>query len=164
VTGLITAEARQWIGREYEAQTVAVSRNDIVRFAIATGADDPVHVDAAAARRAGWADVVAPPGFVSLLAAYSQLLVPRSRLRQDGLVDEQYPPLPVNRVMVGEVDVRFHRPVVAGDEITVSKRLLDMAERTGRDGEAMVVLDFERRYVEGNGVLVAEERYAVIVR
>jgi acyl dehydratase len=163
MSGLISEEARAWIGRDYGSVTIAVGRNDIVRFALATGEEDPVHLDTEAARRSGWRDVVASPGFLSVLAAYSQLLVPRSRLRHDGLVHEQYPPLPVNRVVIGEVDQQFHRAIVAGDEITVSKRLVGMTEREGRQG-AMVVIDFERRYIDQEDMLVAEERYSVVVR
>jgi len=163
VSGLISDEARTWIGRDYGSVTIAVGRNDIIRFALATGEEDPVHLDPEAARRAGWRDVVASPGFLSVLAAYSQLMVSRSQLRQDGLVHEQYPPLPVSRVVIGEVDQRFCRPIVAGDEITVSKRLVGMTEREGREG-TMVVIDFERRFVGEDAELVAEERYSVVVR
>ena len=163
MSGLISEEARAWIGRDYGSVTIAVGRNDIVRFALATGEEDPVHLDTEEARRRGWRDVVASPGFLSVLAAYSQLMVPRSRLRSDGLVHEQYPPLPVSRVVIGEVDQQFHRAIVAGDEITVSKRLVGMTEREGRQG-AMVVIDFERRYVDQEDTLVAEERYSVVVR
>ena len=161
---LISAEARAWIGREYPARTIPVGRNDIVRFAIATGEDDPVHHDVDAARAAGHRDVLAPPGFVSVLAAHSQLFVPRSRLREDGLVEEQYPPLPVKRIMVGEIALRFHEDICAGDEITVVKTLIDMNQREARDGAAMVVIDFERRYSNQTGAAVADERYAVVVR
>ena len=161
---LISDEARAWIGREYPSRTIPVGRNDIVRFAIATGEDDPVHHDADAARAAGYRDVLAPPAFVSVLAAHSQLFVPRSRLRADGLVEEQYPPLPVKRIMVGEISLRFGEDICAGDEITVSKTLVGMTEREGRDGAPMVVIDFERRYRNQDGADVADERYAVVVR
>lgn len=162
--GLISEEARSWIGHDYGSRTISVGRNDIARFAIAMGIEDAVHFDAGAARRAGYRDVVAPPNFVSALGAMSQLFVPRSHLREDGLVGEQYPPLPVKRVLVGEIELRFHRDICAGDEITVSKKLVDMREREGRDGTPMVMLDIERRYLDQDSELVAEERYSVIVR
>ena len=161
---VISDEARAWIGREYPPRTIPVGRNDIVRFAIATGEDDPIHHDVDAARAAGFRDIVAPPGFVSVLAAHSQLFVPRSRLREDGLVEEQYPPLPLKRIMVGEIALRFGDDICAGDEITVSKTLVGMNEREGRDGSTMVVIDFERRYRNQDGADVAGERYAVVVR
>lgn len=161
---LISDEARTWVGREYPARTIPVGRNDIVRFAIATGEEDPIHHDVDAARAAGYRDVVAPPGFVSVLAAHSQLFVARSRLRADGLVDEQYPPLPVKRVMVGEIALRFFEDICAGDEITVRKTLVDINQREARDGAAMVIIDFERRYCNAAGATVADERYAVVVR
>ena len=161
---LISDEARTWIGRGYPPRTIPVGRNDIVRFAIATGEDDPVHHDVEAARAAGYRDILAPPGFVSVLAAHSQLFVDRSRLRGDGLVEEQYPPLPVRRIVVGEIALRFHADICAGDEITVAKTLVDMNQRQARDGAAMVVIDFERRYLDASGSAVADERYAVVVR
>jgi acyl dehydratase len=164
MSGLISDEARTWIGRDYGSRTISVGRNDIARFAIAMGIDDPVHFDAGAARDAGHRDVLAPPNFVSALGAMSQLFVPRSQLRDDGLVGEQYPPLPVKRVLVGEIELLFHHEICAGDEITVSKKLVDMREREGRDGTPMVMIDIERRYTDQAGDLVAEERYSVIVR
>jgi acyl dehydratase len=164
MSALISDEARSWIGRDYGSRTISVGRNDIARFAIAMGIDDPVHFDAEAARQAGHRDVVAPPNFVSALGAMSQLFVSRSHLRADGLVGEQYPPLPVKRVLVGEIELRFHREICAGDEITVSKKLVDMRERDARDGTPMVMIDIERRYSDQADELVAEERYSVIVR
>ena len=161
---LVSDEARAWVGREYPARVIPVGRNDILRYAIATGEEDPIHLDVEAARAAGHRDLVAPPNFVSVLAAHSQLFVARSRLREDGLVEEQYPPLPVRRIVVGEIALRFLADICAGDEITVVKTLTGITERQARDGAAMVVLDFERRYVDAAGTTVAEERYAVVVR
>jgi acyl dehydratase len=164
MTTIVDDAVRAWIGREYPARRIHVGRTDVERFAIATGDDDPLCQDLVAARAAGYPDLVAPLGFVAALAAHSQLLVPREQLRPDGLVEEQYPPLPLRRVVVGEVDLRFHRRVIAGETITVRKRLADIRERLARDGTTMVVLDFERRYEDEAGEAVAEERYAVIVR
>lgn len=164
MTPLVDPAVRAWIGREYPPRAILVGRNDVVRFAIATGDDDPLCYDPQAARAVGYPDVVAPLGFVAVLAAHSQLLVPRRQLRADGLVEEEYPPLPLGRVVVGEVEVRYHRRVVAGEVITVCKRCLDIHERRGADGSPLVVLDMERRYQDEEGLAVAEERYAVVLR
>ena len=51
------------IGKRYEPLTYAVGREKIVEYALATGETEPLHMDLAAARAAGFADVVAPPMF-----------------------------------------------------------------------------------------------------
>ena len=51
-----------FVGREYPpTPPYAVGSAKIREFAEAVGSTDPVHVDSAAARAAGYRDVIAPP-------------------------------------------------------------------------------------------------------
>jgi len=74
---------RELVGRSYPPSAVyEVGRAKIAEFAAAIGAQDPVHVDADAARAAGHPDVIAPPTFaiaVTLEAAMVVLDDPRQR-------------------------------------------------------------------------------------
>ena len=102
---------RALVGRSYPPSAVyEVGRAKIAEFAAAVGATDPVHTDAAAARAAGYLDVIAPPTFaivVSLEAAMAVL--------QDPDVALDY-----SRVVHGEQRFAHHRPVRAGDRLVAT--------------------------------------------
>ena len=59
------------IGKRFAPLTYAVGREKIIEYARATGETNPVHLDLAAARAAGHADVVAPPMFAVVYQARS---------------------------------------------------------------------------------------------
>ena len=159
---LITPEARAWADRAYPDVDVAITARDIAKFAHATGETDPVFFDAAAARAAGYRDVVAPQMFYLLLRSEPYHLRSRSELERDGSASEDIPPLAVTRAMAGETQLEFSGRFVAGDVVTCSKRLTDMTEKQGRSG-ALVLLHFEYRYVvEGETRVV--ERFTRILR
>jgi acyl dehydratase len=59
----------QAVGKSYPATTYAVGREKVKEFALATGETNPLHLDVDAARKAGHADVVAPPMFCVVYSA-----------------------------------------------------------------------------------------------
>ncbi len=54
-------------------------------------------------------------------------------------------------------------PVVAGDVITVEKRIVDMYEKQGRSGDLVFVVQ-EFTFTNDRGELVARERFTRIYR
>jgi acyl dehydratase len=86
----------------------AAGREKIREFALAVGETHPLCLDVAAARAAGFADVVAPPMFVAVYAgpAFRQAL--------------WAPALGVDRSLTvhGGQEFVWEAPVVAGDELT----------------------------------------------
>lgn len=54
------------VGKTYPLSMYAVGREKVREYALAVGERNPVHLDVQAARRAGYADVVAPPMFAAL--------------------------------------------------------------------------------------------------
>ena len=127
--GVITDEARTWAERSYPDFEYQVSRIDIARFARATGETDPVHYDPEAAVAAGYSDVVAPTMFPYSIRMHASNLA--GDLEPDGSASADVPPIPTRRAMAGETTITFGVPVVAGDLITVRKRLDDMYEKEG---------------------------------
>ncbi|WBU36956.1 FAS1-like dehydratase domain-containing protein [Homoserinibacter sp. YIM 151385] len=85
-----------------------VGREKVREFARAVLADSPLNLDPAAARAAGYPDVVAPPTFpiVVTAATLEQLLA-----LPDADID-------FTRVVHGDQRFAYTRPVVAGDELT----------------------------------------------
>lgn len=105
---------KSFVGREYAPEGLyEVSREKIREFALATyGADlvHPAHLDPAAARALGHADVVAPPTFLVIAAQRSD----------ERLIADPEAGIDFSRVLHGEESFTHHRPVVAGDRLLVT--------------------------------------------
>ena len=96
-------------GRQYPPTApYLVGREKVREFARAVFADDPQHVDPAAAQALGYPDVVAPPTFA--------IVVTDATLQQ--LLAEPDSGIVLQNVLHAEQKFRFTRPIVAGDELT----------------------------------------------
>ena len=142
------------------AETRHVSREDIRRFAVATGAESARHHDSDAARAEGYRDVVAPPGFFVSLGLSLNRVRPRSELSDNGL--PLLDALAGKRAVAGETSVEWFGDIVAGDDIDIVQRLLGVTERSGRSGP-LRLYEYERTYSRGTELLV-RERYVRIAR
>lgn len=160
---MLTDEVRAWAGQTFPVRHVAVSERDIARFAYATGETDPVYFDAAAARAAGYPDVIAPPMFYVVLRAEPAYLGPRSHLNVDGSPGEELPPIPFTSAMAGETTLDINRPIVAGETIACHKRVRDVAAKQGRSGQ-LLLLHFEYRYADTADETVVLEQFTRILR
>src|SRR5687767_2831621 len=97
-----------FVGRTYPPTApYQVGREKIREFATAIGATDAAHHDPEAARKLGYADVVAPPTF--------PVLVTMAASRQ--IVDDPELGVDYSRVVHGDQRFAYVRPVVAGDEL-----------------------------------------------
>lgn len=139
---LITDELRSVIGVESEPLTHEVERGAIIRFAEAIDDPNPFYQDEVKARSSRHGGVIAPPTF------FRSLRPGPSRVQAQS-------PLP--RVLDGGSEWEFFEPVRAGDRITVTTKLADVARRTGRLGP-MIIMTRETRYVNHLGQLVAIQR------
>jgi acyl dehydratase len=106
-------------GKSYPPVTYAVGREKIKEYASAVGETLPIHLDHAAAREAGYADVVAPPMFA---VVYS------SRAVAPGILD---PEVGINFAMMvhGAQEFVWGPVVVAGDEITTTATVKEITDR-----------------------------------
>jgi len=161
--GVITEEARAWAQRDYPSHEFTVTTHDIRRFATAIGASNPIHFDREAAVSAGFADLVAPTLFTYVVRMHAYTLIDPSLLEEDGSPADDVPPLSTKRAMAGGVSIEIERRIVAGDVITVDKRLTDMYEKEGRSGP-LVFVEFEFRFRNQRGEPVATERFTRIYR
>ncbi len=95
------------VGRRYPAPTsYVVSREKVRDFALAIGDPQPLFLDPAVAREAGYDDVVAPPTFLTVLGF---------RFAADGPLADPAAGVDYSRVVHGDQRFVLHRPVVAGD-------------------------------------------------
>ena len=161
--GVITAAARAWAQEPFPDYTVTVSRTDIARYARAIGETDPIHFDPVAASDAGHRDVVAPAYFPYTVRMQAANLVSKDELAPDGSATADVPPLPTTRAMAGETSIEFGAPVVAGDTITLHKRILDLFEKEGRSGTLVFVVT-EFSFVNQRDELVMREAFTRIYR
>jgi hydroxyacyl-ACP dehydratase HTD2-like protein with hotdog domain len=161
--GLITQEAREWATGEFPSREFSVTARDIQKYSFAVGESDPVHFDPEAARAAGYRDVVAPPLFPYVIRMQAYGMVPTGDLEPDGSTADDVPPVPTRRAMAGETVIELGVPVVAGDVVTVDKRIADLYEKEGRSGP-LVFVEMEFTFRNQNDELVARERFTRIYR
>lgn len=137
------------VGKKFPPLVYAVGREKIREYATAVGETDPRHLDPAAARAAGHADVVAPPMFAVVYAL--QAMIP-------ALFD---PEVGINFAMLvhGAQEFEWGPLVVAGDEISTTATLKDVTERAGN---AFYV--FETESTNQRGELVSRGTWTNIVR
>jgi acyl dehydratase len=109
--------SRDFIGRVYRpGAPYEVSREKIREFADAIGDTNPAYRDRAAAQALGHRDIIAPPTFLIVLSM---------RVAHQAVED---PDLAIDYSMVvhGEQRFRYTRPVVAGDVLVGTPRIVDI--------------------------------------
>ncbi len=136
------------IGKEFTIGTFPVSAEDIRAFAEAIGDLNPLYLDADAARAAGYPNVIAPPTFcLRLRGGRMQPEVPL----EPGLVS----------LHAGQ-DIEFADEIYAGQTYTVTAKVAEAYEKTGRSGPlGIIVREVEIKDREGNRVAVLHERQIV---
>ena len=120
------------VGVVSEPRTVTVEAGFLKLFAKATGETDPVYFDQDAARAAGHPAILMPPTYLFSLA----LAVPAAR---GGLFDAANGlGIDMARVLHGEQSFRYHRPIHAGDMLTLTTTTSDIYAKKGRALEFVV--------------------------
>jgi acyl dehydratase len=139
----------QAIGKQFQPTQYAVGREKVKEYARAVGETNPLYLDEAAARAAGYADVVAPPMFAVVYCGAA--VVP-------ALFD---PEVEMNFAMMvhGGQQFEWGEPVVAGDEITTTASVKEIYEKDGRGYYV-----FESVSVNQRGEQVCRGTWSHIVR
>jgi acyl dehydratase len=137
------------IGKVFPPVAYAVGREKIREYAAAVGESNPLYFDVDAARGAGYPDVVAPPMFAVVYAG--RAVIP-------ALFD---PEVGLNFAMMvhGGQEFVWGPVVVAGDEITTTATVKDIADR----GE-MTFFVFESASENQRGETVCTGTWTNIVR
>jgi acyl dehydratase len=129
-------------GKEYQEVSFEVNRDEVVAFARAIGAEDPIHLDPEAAKAAGYPEQVAPPTFVT-----------RMQIMTSGqVVLDQELGLDYMRVVHGEQAYEWRRPVVVGDVLSATPRIADIHSKNTNE---FLVIEAEIRDASGQTVVVA---------
>ncbi|MBI5445907.1 MAG: MaoC family dehydratase N-terminal domain-containing protein [Deltaproteobacteria bacterium] len=128
---------RSAVGAECGPYEFEVEKGAIRAFAGAIGDGNPLYHDEAYARRQGYAGLVAPPTFPQTFK------MPLPGLEK---VDKR-------RTLHGAQEFLYERPLVAGDVLRCTSKLVDVFERAGKQG-VMTFCVVEIRGEEPGGKLV----------
>jgi len=138
----------QYVGRESAPRVYDVERGHIRRFAEAVGDTNPIYYDEAAARAAGHPRIPAPPTFAVALRAND----PRGGIDLDW-----------RKLLHGEQEFVFARPLYAGDRLTIVGRIAAADVKETKSG-IMDVMVLETVASDGDGARVFTARSTVLVR
>ncbi|MFH1150142.1 MAG: MaoC family dehydratase N-terminal domain-containing protein [Actinomycetota bacterium] len=139
----------KFIGKEYPPDVYEIGREKMREYARAIGETSPYYHDTEFGRSSAYGDNIAPPSFA---AVYN--LLGAAKFFFD-------PEIQVNFAMLvhGEQEFEYLKPVKAGDVITSTGRIVDIAEKGNND-----VIKFEARSVNQDGDLVTIGRATFVVR
>ena len=112
---------KKFIGYELPPTLWDVEKGRIRFFAEVIGATDPIHLDATAAKAAGYRNVVAPPTFIFGAESDSGVLI---KLLDTLKID-------LRKVLHGEQRFDYHAPVCAGDTLRFQTRVADIYDKKG---------------------------------
>jgi acyl dehydratase len=129
-------------GKEYEKVSFTVERDRVTQFADAIGEDDPIYGDAPAARGAGFPEQVAPPTFATVLQIMTS---------GQAVVDPELG-LDYSRVVHGEQEYEWRRPIVVGDVLEATPRITDIYAKKSNE---FLVTEADVRDAAGETVVIS---------
>ncbi|WP_184081608.1 MaoC family dehydratase N-terminal domain-containing protein [Sphingobium subterraneum] len=146
---------RSHIGVVSEPREIDVEKGQLRFFAKATGEINPVYFDEEAARAAGHPTIPAPPTFLFSL----QLGAPAKR--GDIFDPENGIGVDVRRILHGEQRFTYHRPIYAGDRMTLTTTTTDIYDKKGG---ALEFITQKTQGVNAAGQLCVEMQVVTVVR
>lgn len=129
-------------GKQYQEVSFTVDRDRVLAFADAIGEDNPVFREPAAAREAGHEGQLAPPTFVTVMQI----------MTSGQVVLDRDLGLDYARVVHGEQEYEWRRPVRVGDVLSAIPRLADVYAKGPNE---FLVIESEIRDESGETVVVA---------
>ena len=142
---------RKVIGHEFKAFSATAEAGKVRLFCKAIGEEDPIYVDEAAAKKAGFARIPVPPTFLQAIANDNP---DRGGLLQLLNVD-------IGLVLHGEQHYDYYAPVYVGDTLTCQQKVTDMYDKKG--GALWFVVS-ETSMKDQNGKQVAKATSITVVR
>jgi acyl dehydratase len=165
VDGSVLAGLQQEVGVAHNEDLGEISAILVKRFAAAVGDPNPLYNDSDHARACGYADVIAPPNFLTAVINWNPG-APYDQLREDGTeADTHLPGVPAQgvRIMGGGEEMTFLEPVVAGTVVMRTTVLLDVTERESSQGP-MLIARYQDTYTDQSDVRLLESVRTVLLR
>ena len=142
---------RKHLGRESKPNSVDIEKGRLKFFAKSIGETNPIYIDEAAAKAAGYRSLPAPPTFIFSID-----------LEQDNpFADIESMGINLGKILHAEQGFTYHEPICAGDTITLQSKVTDIYDKKGGALEFLV-----QEYTAKNqdDTLVAEMRRTLVVR
>jgi len=133
----------------FQLDPVTVTAENIKDFAEALGDLNPLYLDVVAARQAGYPDVIAPPMFCM-------------QMRGGRMLPEVPLPSGLTSLHAGQ-ELDFYDEIVAGQTYTITARVAEVYEKTGRSGPMDIIVR-EATITDATGRTVVAIRERQIVR
>ncbi len=151
----LTEEMQAQVGRESPPWTMEVTTTSVRAFARGVGYTDPVYFDVAAAQRAGYRNLPAPPTYLGTPVfipgdsdnTFSAPRAARMAINHGlkGLLD-------------GGTDTEYFGDICAGDTLTVVSRIAALDVRQSPSLGTMLLMTTENDFTNQHGAKVAAQR------
>ncbi len=144
---LVTEEMMSQIGTESEDMVLEVEKSVVKRFIEAVEDPNPLWQDEEYAKKTIYGGLMAPPNLLCTVIAGAgggRIRVKSSNPRRGGVA--------------GGDELELFQPVRVGDVITSRAKLIDIQERTGKDGTRRMYTIVETTFKNQKGEVVATDR------
>ncbi|HDY81539.1 MAG TPA: MaoC family dehydratase [Halieaceae bacterium] len=142
---------QSFIGYELPSFTADVEKGRLRFFAKAIGETNPIYTDEDAAVKAGYRTLPAPPTFAMVLDMDTPELMPLLGLLK----------MDIGRILHGSQEFEYFQPIYAGDQITVTSKVVDIFDKKGGALDFVVT---ENSYTNQDGDLVAKSTSTLVHR
>ena len=147
----LTDEIKEMIGKDFKAVVYEVEKGAIRKLAQAIEDPTPLWQDEEYAKKTKYGSIIAPPTFLTAL---------RDEEWREWAINVK---CPLKRALNAGNELELFQPIRAGDTMTVTTKLADAYERTGKTGK-MLFMPFETSYVNQRGELIAKSRATFVKR
>ncbi|TGD37022.1 FAS1-like dehydratase domain-containing protein [Brevibacterium aurantiacum] len=148
-----TEHREPWPGMIIDEVSFTVERGKILEFARASHASDRIHTSPDEAARRGLSETAATATHVVAAGHHRSQADMLDRLG-----------LNIARVVVGGTGWRYHRPLVAGDELTGTRVLVSDEAKTSRSGRRLRIITLNTDFRLANGTVAVSQRETLIER
>jgi acyl dehydratase len=142
---VITAELRNWIGRKTPLRSIEIiSAADVRRYVDATGDANPLWLDDAFARSAGYRSRILPPTLVGWVPF--SFKEGTERANSDPTDLRRQLPLPSNYTNVRNAgsETEWLQPAYLGEQLSTQSAIIDIVERQGKAGLGIYISQEEQ--------------------
>lgn len=153
---IITDALKKLVGWSTDPVIFRVEEGAIQRYADAIGDPNPLFNDLGYAKKSKYGRLICPPGFNGWPAnskVYDPLKLPASLIMAGA-------PL---RVLDGGIEYEFLEPIGAGDILTFTAKIVDIAERESKSGK-MLITTVETTFINQDGNVAVKGRMTTINR
>jgi len=134
---------KNFIGYEFPPVTLPVEEGRLRFFAKAIGETGEINTDKEAAIEAGYGSVVAPPTFGFALELE----------RKNPFDIMEFLNIDMGKVLHANQSFDYYAPIVAGDKITVKRKITDIFDKKGG---ALTFVEWETTFINGSGNCVTK--------